>query len=187
MWRLLIPALFISNVSLAAKILGGEPISISEPPFTQLDHQQSPTELWGLKTSGPYPTNIWWSNLVLGDGTNPVMSLPFSLKTLDDGLHASMPAKVWLRAPTLARGVDFCPHPAPSTFVLRWNFLITSLVLMSECYPSSFFIIHYSFTDICPHILKPHQVKMSSPQDVAEYFNNSLAYEVTIDARQIKP
>ena len=60
-------------------------------------------------------------------------------------------------------GVYFCPHPTPDTFVLRWNFLITSFVLMSECYPSSFVLMHESFTYICPHILKPHQVNMSSP------------------------
>eukprot|EP01136_Pigoraptor_vietnamica_P014022 Opistho-1_new@55694 len=53
-------------------------------------HSLSPTSLWGT-IKGPYPTNTWWQNLVLGDGTLTIAPLPYQLQSQPNGLVVCMP------------------------------------------------------------------------------------------------
>ena len=62
-----------------------------------LNYGEGATILFSLQTditsvSGPYPTNAWWTNLVLGQGDNPIDSCPYLLKALDSGLQTCYPS-----------------------------------------------------------------------------------------------
>ena len=75
-------------------ILGGSPLAPDEPPFKQLEHKVKPDGRWGAAGPRPYPTNAWWTNLVLGSGKNLVNPMPYQVKTLDDGVQISLSDKV---------------------------------------------------------------------------------------------
>jgi len=97
MLLLLVPALALTAVISSASgvdILGGSPLAIDEPPFENRVHNVQPDDRWGTANQSPYPTNAWWTNLVLGSGESVVSPLPYLIKTLDDGIQISFPDKV---------------------------------------------------------------------------------------------
>eukprot|EP01137_Pigoraptor_chileana_P028599 Opistho-2@12720 len=53
-------------------------------------HSLSPTSLWG-SIKGPYPTNTWWQNLVLGDGTFTIAPFPYQMQSKPNGLVICKP------------------------------------------------------------------------------------------------
>lgn len=61
-------------------------------PFKAVEHSFKPSELWG-SIGPPYPTGAWWTNLVLGNGDQPVAVTPYVVKADDSGLHVSYSAK----------------------------------------------------------------------------------------------
>ena len=65
----------------------------SDPPWDSEGHPQRPGDLWGGNTR-PFPTNVWWQNMVndQGDLVNTVN--PYIVKTMTDGLHVCLPAQV---------------------------------------------------------------------------------------------
>ncbi len=69
----------------------GAPLDDAAPSFGQANHPLAPTALWG-DLDGPYPTNAFWSNLVLGDGTERINAMPYHLRASDDGIGMAMPA-----------------------------------------------------------------------------------------------
>ena len=74
-------------------MFGGSPLVGSDPPWDGEGHHIQPGDLWGGNTR-PYPTNVWWQNMVndQGDLVNTVN--PYIVKTEADGLHVCLPAKV---------------------------------------------------------------------------------------------
>ena len=49
-----------------------------------------PTNLWG-STGAPFPTNVWWNNIVLGTGDQNVVANPYMLKVTNVGLSVCVP------------------------------------------------------------------------------------------------
>ena len=57
--------------------IGGPLLPGGMPSFDRsLFQSQQPSPLWGL-FKAPLPTNVWWTNLVTGEGDQPVFSLPY--------------------------------------------------------------------------------------------------------------
>ena len=83
--------LLVAGVGLtSADLFGSPPLVSTPPPWESRSHDQSPSGLYG-STGHPFPTNIWWQNMVLdkGDLVNAVN--PYIVKTLNDGLHVCLP------------------------------------------------------------------------------------------------
>merc|ERR1712117_1007868 len=74
-------------------ILGGDPLGSDQPIFATTTHPKPPSPFWG-DLPGPYETNIWWLNLVLDGGDQPVVTYPYDIKLADEGLHPCYPDKV---------------------------------------------------------------------------------------------
>merc|ERR1711936_1019018 len=72
-------------------LFGGSPLSNNNPPWNYADHPISPSNWYA--TSKPFPTNVWWQNMVLGDGDLINNVDPYIVKTLSDGLHVCLPTK----------------------------------------------------------------------------------------------
>merc|ERR1719187_2902482 len=75
-------------------LLGGAPLSDVQPHFPWTTHSRQPSGLWGGMNAAPLPTNIWWQNVVLEDGGNVIVPLPYLIKTQEDGLHICQPTRV---------------------------------------------------------------------------------------------
>jgi len=89
---LLVVALALSGVLMNAQVnlLEDVPLGTDVAPFPAVTSAQAPTARWA-STSSPLPTNVWWQNLVLNDGTNVANAFPYVVKCSADGLSASMP------------------------------------------------------------------------------------------------
>ena len=74
-------------------LFGGSKLSSSPPPWDPESHNIKPGALWGTN-SRPFPTNVWWQNMVNneGDGVNTVN--PYIVKLGNDGLHVCLPGMV---------------------------------------------------------------------------------------------
>ena len=74
-------------------LFGGSKLASSSPPWDSESHNIRPGVLWG-SNSRPFPTNVWWQNMVNneGDGVNTVN--PYIVKLSTDGLHVCLPAMV---------------------------------------------------------------------------------------------
>merc|ERR1712117_316200 len=64
-------------------ILGGDPLGSDQPIFATTTHPKPPSPFWG-DLPGPYETNIWWLNLVLDGGDQPVVTYPYDIKVADE-------------------------------------------------------------------------------------------------------
>ena len=84
MWLLLLPAL------VSADLFGGPPLATGPPTWQKMTHHQAPTSLYGA-TGFPFPTNVWWQNMVLNDGDLVNAVNPYLVKTMSDGLHVCLP------------------------------------------------------------------------------------------------
>lgn len=71
----------------------GAPFSKDAPVFASATHPLAPTALWGAQMS-PRPTNAFWMDAVLDNGTNSINVLPYVVRTLPQGLQFSLPSKV---------------------------------------------------------------------------------------------
>ncbi len=69
---------------------GDTPLDDSPSTLDALEHPRKPGDLWG-DVEGPYPTNAWFMNLVLGSGTQRVNVLPYLVKALDQRFGVSDP------------------------------------------------------------------------------------------------
>ena len=74
-------------------ILGGDPFGTDFPIFATTTHPTQTTSFWG-SLPGPYETNVWWENIVLDGGDQPVAAFPYLAKFADMGLHLCYPDKV---------------------------------------------------------------------------------------------
>ena len=82
-----------SSVSIAqVSLLQNEPLGTDAPPFAGITSSQAPTARWA-STDAPLPTNVWWENFVLNEGTGIANSLPYIVKLSTDGLSGCMPGK----------------------------------------------------------------------------------------------
>ena len=74
-------------------LLDDVPLSAEAPPFAPITSVQAPTARWA-STDAPLPTNAWWENFVLNEGTGVANSLPYIVKCSTEGLSGCMPGKV---------------------------------------------------------------------------------------------
>ncbi len=74
-------------------LLDDVPLSTQAPPFALITSVQAPTARWA-STDAPLPTNAWWENFVLNEGTGVANSLPYIVKCSTDGLSGCMPGMV---------------------------------------------------------------------------------------------
>jgi len=70
------------------------PFSTAPPPFPKAKHPLVPSDLFGGGLSAPYPTNAWWQDTVLEDGTGPITPEPYQLQFHPNGLVAALSPKV---------------------------------------------------------------------------------------------
>ena len=83
--------LLVTGVGLAiADLFGSPPLVSTPPPWESRSHDQSPTGLYG-STGHPFPTNVWWQNMVLDQGDLVNTVNPYIVKTMNDGLHVCLP------------------------------------------------------------------------------------------------
>ncbi len=71
-------------------LLEDVPLSSAEPVFAPIGSAQAPTARWA-STDAPLPTNAWWENFVLNEGTGVANALPYIVKCSTDGLSGCMP------------------------------------------------------------------------------------------------
>ena len=83
----------VSVVQGQDEILGGEPLGTDMPIFAPTTHPKEPTSFWGT-LPGPYETNVWWQNIVLDGGDQPIVTFPYTIKVDEMGLHLCYPDKV---------------------------------------------------------------------------------------------
>merc|ERR1719153_2009029 len=74
-----------------ADLFGGSRLTESNPPWNGAGHPISPSGLYG--TGLPFPTNVWWQNMVLENGDLINAVNPYIVKTQADGLHVCLPTK----------------------------------------------------------------------------------------------
>ncbi len=77
-------------------VLTANAFSKSNPSFfaQQGNSLASPnTGLWGDVNKAPYPTNEWWTNLVLNQGASSVKTFPYLIQAMSDGLRISFPGR----------------------------------------------------------------------------------------------
>lgn len=83
--------LFLTSVK--GDLFGGSPLTSTSPQWPFGEHPIKPGSLFG-STGSPYPTNVWWQNMVLNDGDLISVVNPYIVKTLSDGLHVGLPTNV---------------------------------------------------------------------------------------------
>jgi endo-1,3(4)-beta-glucanase len=80
-----------SSSSVRGPDLFGEPQLVSTPPpWERRAHDQIPSQLFG-STGFPFPTNVWWQNMVLDQGDLVNVVDPYIVKTTNQGLHVCLP------------------------------------------------------------------------------------------------
>jgi endo-1,3(4)-beta-glucanase len=65
-------------------------LPLGPSPYPSQTHPMPPTALWG-SISGVYPTNTWWTNLILGTGQLPIAPLPYLISTVANGIQICYP------------------------------------------------------------------------------------------------
>ena len=65
----------------SADLFGSPPLVSTPPPWESRSHDQSPTGLYG-STGHPFPTNVWWQNMVLDQGDLVNTVNPYIVKTM---------------------------------------------------------------------------------------------------------
>ena len=73
-------------------LFGGSPLVESEPPWDSAGHHIQPGPLWGGNVR-PFPTNVWWQNMVNDPGELVSAVNPYLVKTMVDGLHVCLPTR----------------------------------------------------------------------------------------------
>ena len=87
---------FITKLLFLADLFGGSRLTESNPPWNGAGHPISPSGLYGT-TGLPFPTNVWWQNMVLENGDLINAVNPYIVKTQSDGLHVCLPTKVFIQ------------------------------------------------------------------------------------------
>ena len=78
--------------SSSTELFGGSPLVSGSPPWEGATHPVQPTNFWG-DSARPLPTNVWWQNVVLGQGEGVATVNPYIVKTKVDGLHVCLPTR----------------------------------------------------------------------------------------------
>jgi endoglucanase Acf2 len=60
--------------------------------FAFVENPMKPSSLWGSSQKLPYPTNSFWTNLVVADGDLPIQIHPYGVKSTKDGILVSYSA-----------------------------------------------------------------------------------------------
>jgi len=81
------------SISLQEDLFNPTPLVGTNPPWDSGSHSRKPGSLWG-SMSRPFPTNVWWENMVNDPGDLLSVVNPYVVKTLDDGLHVCLPERV---------------------------------------------------------------------------------------------
>src|SRR5687767_5274889 len=69
-----------------------QPWSTKQPHYQPATNSNPPTNLWGT-IKAPYPTNVWWQNLVMQDGKDPVSTMPYIVKAIPTGMTVCFPQR----------------------------------------------------------------------------------------------
>jgi endo-1,3(4)-beta-glucanase len=73
-----------------------DPISTTASTFTTTSQTHSlpvsTNSFWGPSYSRPYPTNTWWTNLIMS-GNNPIKTYPYIIRAANDGYHVCYPSR----------------------------------------------------------------------------------------------
>merc|ERR1712142_276365 len=77
--------------SATSDLFGGSRLTDTNPPWNGAGHPISPSGLFG--TGLPFPTNVWWQNMVLENGDLINAVNPYIVKTMAGGLHVCLPTK----------------------------------------------------------------------------------------------
>jgi endo-1,3(4)-beta-glucanase len=77
---------------LPVSLLDDVPLSTAAPSFAPIGSAQVPTARWA-STGAPLPTNAWWENFALNEGTGVANALPYIVKCSTDGFSGCMPGK----------------------------------------------------------------------------------------------
>jgi len=70
-----------------------DPIATTQPPFDTIVHSQAPASFFTYSSNKPMPTNIWWEDLLVGDGQKTIYSAPYAQRMLPKGMHVSYPGR----------------------------------------------------------------------------------------------
>lgn len=75
----------------AAQAASVAPFTLSTiaPPYPGQAHSKAVGNIW--QSSGPVPTNYWFTTLFLDDGKNPVDQMPYLIKTVEHSVNISSP------------------------------------------------------------------------------------------------
>jgi len=68
-----------------------DPLSTSNPTFQTASNPLKPTSLWG-KAIPPYPTNYFWTNVVLENGNTRINTFPYQLEVTSTGFDICFPS-----------------------------------------------------------------------------------------------
>ncbi len=71
-------------------LLEDTPLSLESPTFASINNVLLPSSRWS-STNVPLPTNVWWQNLTLNEGTGVANSLPYIIQCSTNGLTGCMP------------------------------------------------------------------------------------------------
>lgn len=85
--------LVLGGTAHAQDLFADQPFSMAQPPYPLLTHAEAPSALWS-DASAPLPTNVWWQNMVLGEGSWTNNALPYIVMSQSDHLRVSMPSFV---------------------------------------------------------------------------------------------
>ena len=107
---------------ISGDLFGGSPLADTIPPWDHADHPETvPSDFFGQKNL-PYPTNVWWQNMVLNEGKSVAAALPYLVKTTDSGFHVNLPGKV--RKPRTSSSIRCHFTTRTNTFQVHLIFLI---------------------------------------------------------------
>ena len=87
-------ALTVTQAALGPRMFGTNlirPFNGTGEPRIALSSQRHPVPPRNFRAPKPYPTNIWWATLGVGDGSGPFTSLPYTLESTTTGLKTCVP------------------------------------------------------------------------------------------------
>ena len=89
MWSLLLVLLW-QPLCLGAPL---GPFAETQPVLRKTPHPLQPSSLWSPNLRPPYPTNTWWIDAVLGDGSTGITPEPYTVWLQQDGVMVALNRK----------------------------------------------------------------------------------------------
>ena len=83
-------ACWLVGSAAAQNLFDDQPFGTLAPPYPTTTHADAPSALWS-DASSPLPTNVWWQNAVLGDGSWNNNALPYIVRVHPDHLQVGSP------------------------------------------------------------------------------------------------